>query len=274
VSALVGYICGALVVLPFDRVKAVMQAAALDGRPPTAVAAATVILRNQGLKGLYQGFQPHLMIAPYTVLYYSLYDELLGRGGSHQLAPLGAAVCARTVETIVRMPVELLRTQMQASEGSVSFLQCLRAQWSQPASSWLRGTVPTLLRDVPFSGVYWLTYEKTKTSLQMPDQLHPGLRTLVQSFCSGAGAGMVAALVTMPADVVKTFRQYQVEAGKTPTYGDLFRHLVQSPRVAFAGVAPRMIRVPAGLATMMSTLELTRWAFEMRRERARGNPAE
>ena len=47
-----------------------------------------------------------MLIAPYTVFYYSIYDELLGRGRAatakdgkqgHPLVPLAAAVCGRTV---------------------------------------------------------------------------------------------------------------------------------------------------------------------------------
>lgn len=269
VSALVGYTFGGFVVLPFDRIKTLMQVAAQEGRHRGSVAVAREVLRSQGMRGLYQGFQPHFMIAPYTMLYYSVYGELLSYGGGHPLAPLGAAVCARTLETTVRMPMELLRTQMQAAEGSVTLWECFRVQLSQPPAAWLRGYVPTLLRDVPFSAIYWLAYERAMATTVVPETWvsSPGLRTFLQGYCCGAAAGMLAALLTTPFDVIKTVKQHSVEAGKSPTYGEIFRLLRNAPRSAFSGVGPRLIRLPLGLSTMMSSLEVTKWAFEMRRQR-------
>ena len=76
--------------------------------------------------------------------------------------PLGAAVCARTVETSIRMPLELLRTMMQTAAPGVTLQGCTHALVQQGPGSWFRGMVPTLLRDVPFSAIYWLGYETAK----------------------------------------------------------------------------------------------------------------
>jgi len=267
VSALVGYTMGAVVVLPFDRLKTLMQVAAQDGRHVTALQLARTVVSEQGLRGLYQGAQPHMLIAPYTMFYYSVYSQLLGWDQGHPLAPLGAAVLARTVETTLRMPLELIRTQMQAAEGSATLRGCVRAQWRQPPSAWLRGCVPTLLRDVPFSAIYWFSYEHFMLRLQMPEAWIPskGVRTIAQAYCSGAAAGMVAALATTPTDVIKTVRQQHLELGKSPSYGAILSLLRKDPRRAFVGVGPRLIRVPLGLSTMMSGLEVTKWAFERQR---------
>jgi len=131
------------VVLPFDRLKTLMQVAARNGQPTGSVALARRILETQGLRGLYQGAHPHMLIAPFTMFYYSVYDELLQRGGAGPLAPLGAAVCARTLETTLRMPLELVRTQMQAAEGTVTLWQCFRAVVTATARM-----VPGLCADV------------------------------------------------------------------------------------------------------------------------------
>ena len=49
-------------------------------RAQGALPLARQIWATQGLRGLYMGGGPHMLIAPYTVLYYSMYDELRCRG--------------------------------------------------------------------------------------------------------------------------------------------------------------------------------------------------
>ena len=127
VSALVGYSCAAVVVLPFDRVKSLMQVSD-TARRQGAIPLTRHIFARQGLSGLYKGGAVHMLISPYTVFYYSMYTELLSWGrtttfsssrpNGHPLVPLGAACLARSVETCVRMPLELLRTMMQAQSNS------------------------------------------------------------------------------------------------------------------------------------------------------------
>jgi len=81
---------------------------------------------------------------------------------------------------------------------------------------------------------------------------------------SGAGAGMFAAVVTTPVDVIKTIRQQQ--GGGTTSYATILRTLRDSPAVAFAGLGPRLVRIPVGMATMMAALEHTKRSFEQRRQ--------
>ena len=101
-----------------------------------------------------------------------------------------------------------------------------------------RGLVPTLWRDVPFSGMYWLTYERTKArleDLQLARSQAPTFGSQFRiSFLSGAAAGSVAALVTQPFDVVKTQVQAQLHAASA-----------QQATTRAAPVAPPMMYVPA-----------------------------
>ncbi len=71
-----------------------------------------------------------------------------------------------------------------------------------------RGWVPTVLRDVPFSMIYWLNYETTKV-LILNSQNKKSLDSL-STFLCGSLAGAIAAAITTPLDVVKTHRQIQL----------------------------------------------------------------
>lgn len=58
-----------------------------------------------------------------------------------------------------------------------------------PSTLW-RGIVPTLLRDVPFSGVYWMAYDRARKRLTQGTQLD-GLANFQTAFLAGASSGMV-----------------------------------------------------------------------------------
>jgi solute carrier family 25 protein 39/40 len=66
-----------------------------------------------------------------------------------------------------------------------------------------RGWAPTILRDCPFSALYWLSYEQWKPvyAAQFPGH------DLLNNFISGSSAGLVAAFITHPFDVLKTQQQ-------------------------------------------------------------------
>lgn len=67
-----------------------------------------------------------------------------------------------------------------------------------------KGLVPTLWRDVPFSALYWLGYEKMKETLKKRTL---NLNEFSASFICGLSAGGFAAFITTPFDVAKTHRQ-------------------------------------------------------------------
>ena len=68
----------------------------------------------------------------------------------------------------------------------------------------LEGFVPTLLRDAPFSMMYWTLYENFKLLLSTRVS---STSKLTNDFIAGAGAGGLAAFITTPIDVIKTRRQ-------------------------------------------------------------------
>ena len=110
------------------------------------------------------------------------------------LTPLISGVLARTTVTSLSSPLELIRTRLQAMPSNplepITFKSVLGGVrtmvHSEGALSLWKGLGPTLWRDVPFSGVYWLGFETIKHRLNRKGYEGPGV-----AFASGAISGTV-----------------------------------------------------------------------------------
>lgn len=236
------------------------------------------ITRYEGLRSLWSGLPPTLVMAvPATVIYFTCYDQLrdflrfgLGFQGSH--VPLVAGALARLGAVSVISPLELVRTKMQSQRLSYRELTvCIRSAVAQDGllSLW-RGWGPTVLRDVPFSALYWFNYELVKAELCK--RYGTPQANFYISFTSGAISGAIAAILTLPFDVVKTRRQIQlgemdslgVSLKKTSSTWHMMREIQTSLgyRGLFAGFMPRVIKVAPACAVMISTYEFGKAFFQ------------
>ncbi|XP_038841344.1 solute carrier family 25 member 39-like isoform X3 [Salvelinus namaycush] len=236
------------------------------------------ITRNEGVRSLWSGLPPTLVMAvPATVIYFTCYDQLrdllrYGMGFQGNYIPLVAGGLARLGAVSVISPLELVRTKMQSQKLTYSELRvCIRSSVAQ--DGWLslwRGWGPTVLRDVPFSALYWFNYELVKA--QLCDQYDVSQATFSISFTAGAISGAVAAIMTLPFDVVKTRRQIQL--GEMETLGVPMKnptstwHIMRGIwaesgyRGLFAGFLPRVIKVAPACAVMISTYEFGKIFFQ------------
>ncbi|XP_045575391.1 solute carrier family 25 member 40 isoform X1 [Salmo salar] len=236
------------------------------------------ITRNEGVRSLWSGLPPTLVMAvPATVIYFTCYDQLrdllrYGMGFQGNYIPLVAGGLARLGAVSVISPLELVRTKMQSQKLTYSELRvCIRSSVAQ--DGWLslwRGWGPTVLRDVPFSALYWFNYELVKA--QLCDQYDVSQATFSISFTAGAISGAVAAIMTLPFDVVKTRRQIQL--GEMETLGVPVKnptstwHIMRGIwaesgyRGLFAGFLPRVIKVAPACAVMISTYEFGKIFFQ------------
>lgn len=243
------------------------------------------IVRREGVKSLWSGLPPTLVMAvPATVIYFTCYDQLcaalrLRMGDRAQEAPLLAGALARVGSATVISPLELIRTQLQAQKQSYGELtELIRS--AVHTEGWLslwRGLGPTLLRDVPFSAMYWYNYERSKSWLcERYNAIEP---TFTITFISGALSGSIAAIVTLPFDVVKTRRQ--VELGElqakhlskqvsSSTFSTMGRIVAQDGFSAlFAGFIPRLVKVAPACAIMISTYEFGKAFFHKHNQERR-----
>ena len=107
-----------------------------------------------------------------------------------------------------------------------------------------KGASACLLRDIPFSGIYFPSYNHLKRDFFGESQTKK--LGVVQLLTAGAIAGMPAAYLTTPCDVIKT--RLQVEARKGETKYTSLRHCAKSIwqeegfRAFFKGGPARVLR--------------------------------
>ncbi|KFD58323.1 hypothetical protein M514_00549 [Trichuris suis] len=231
------------------------------------------ISRHEGIRALWSGLTPALAMAvPATVCYFTLYDNLLShlhrRFGHAFWVPMLAVVSATLIS-----PLEMARTKLQSK--SMRFFDVVGALNSMIRQNGLKslylGLGPTLLRDVPFSAIYWTSVELLKS--EVLSTLDKQDTNFAISLCIGAFSGSVSAVCTLPFDVVKTHRQIQL--GDLEAYGQkrasfstwrslacLWKqHGIQS---LFTGIVPRLVKVAPACAIMIATYDYGKLMFERR----------
>ncbi|KAL1132208.1 hypothetical protein AAG570_010165 [Ranatra chinensis] len=236
--------------------------------------------KNEGVLSLWSGLSPTLVLAlPATVVYFVTYEQLRTRLKDWACrdcsnrpqplwAPLIAGCTARLWAATAVSPLELIRTKMQSKK--LSYLEVHEAlksllQYHGWRGLW-KGLGPTLLRDVPFSGIYWVTYEKFK-------MMNNNKSTFAYSFLGGSIAGSLAAFITTPFDVVKTYRQIEMAEKEilseppmlcgASTFSVICNIYKKNGLSGlFTGLVPRVVKVAPACAIMVATFEYGKSFFQ------------
>ncbi|PNF32103.1 Congested-like trachea protein [Cryptotermes secundus] len=118
--------------------------------------------------------------------------------------------------------------------------------------SMYKGTFATLLRDVPASGVYFLTLGLVLRILRQHSE--SGEIGALSTIVAGGSAGIANWLVAMPADVLKSRLQTAPEGTFPNGIRDVFETLMkeEGPRALYKGVVPVMLRAFAANAACLS----------------------
>ncbi|KAF9499691.1 mitochondrial carrier [Pleurotus eryngii] len=227
------------------------------------------VWRAEGMRGLWKGAGTTLVIGvPSSTCYMLTYDHLL-RNVIPQLmpypllVPLTAGIVARSTISSITSPLELIRTNLQSTPLSPGTPHTLRSVLtstralvkSQGARSLWRGLGPTLWRDVPFSGIYWASYESWKDVFVRRQK-----EGALVAFICGAVSGTTAALITSPFDVLKTRRQAFVMSAASSTITGtipLTTEILRSEGVSalFAGLLPRIVKIAPACGIMIASFE-------------------
>ena len=253
VGALSGVI-GMSAVFPVDLVKTRLQvlskaaatAAAGSGGKGAASAGISNVCRDvyarQGIAGFYRGLgATAVMIAPEKAIKLGVNDYLrdvfcdYDRTRETMVQQVAAGAITGLVQVVATNPMEVLKIRLQTSEtGASSPLAVVR---ELGARGLYKGSAVTLMRDVPYNVIFFTTYIQLKRALTSPD----GHVAQERIFGSGVAAGVVAAWVGTPMDVVKSRIQMR-DSPYTRGALDCARRLYGEGgySIFFRGAIPRM----------------------------------
>ncbi|XP_027236247.1 mitochondrial carnitine/acylcarnitine carrier protein isoform X2 [Penaeus vannamei] len=223
-------------------------------------------VRNEGFFGLYKGMAaPLIGVTPmFAVCFlgFGIGKKLQQKTPDEKLTAVqlfNAGMLSGVFTTAIMTPGERIKCllQVQAAgtgpklyKGPLDVVKVLYKEGG--IRSIYKGTCATLLRDVPASGMYFMTYEWLKNVLSPPGK--EGELSPVRTLVAGGMAGMFNWLVAIGPDVLKSRLQTAPE-GKYPNgirsvFVDIMKN--EGPRALFKGVAPVMIRAfPANAACFL-----------------------
>ncbi|KAH6917029.1 mitochondrial inner membrane protein [Coprinopsis sp. MPI-PUGE-AT-0042] len=252
---------GATIVYPIDMVKTRMQnqRSTVVGQMlyKNSIDCAKKILRNEGFLGFYRGLGPQLVgVAPEKAIKLTVNELIRGKATDPDTGritlpwELFAGGAAGGCQVVFTNPLEIVKIRLQV-QGEAAKLEGAAPRGAIHIVRQLgvlglyKGASACLLRDIPFSAIYFPAYSHLKS-----DVFHEGRNGKKLSFLETLGAaamaGMPAAYFTTPADVVKTRLQVEARQGQTRYNGltDAFVKIYKEEgfKALFKGGPARIIR--------------------------------
>ncbi|CAB1328495.1 unnamed protein product [Coregonus sp. 'balchen'] len=253
---------GATAVYPIDLVKTRMQnqrsTSSFVGELmyKNSFDCAKKVLRYEGFFGFYRGLVPQLIgVAPEKAIkltashYKPLEDKFTTEDNTIPLfAEVLAGATAGGSQVIFTNPLEIVKIRLQVA-GEITTARrvgALTVVRDLGLFGLYKGAKACFLRDIPFSAIYFPVYAHTKA--EFADE--QGRIGPLQLLTAGAIAGIPAASLVTPADVIKTRLQVAARAGQTTYNGviDCFRKIIAEEgfRALWKGAGARVCSRPTG----------------------------
>lgn len=287
-AAMGGAVVSAIAVNPLEVLKTRMQL--------NSHSTFSSVVRKEGMGALWRGTSVQILNSLPTVgVYLMTYDYTLTKLRENpvvpgSLMPLFSGVTARAVAVCLSSPIENVKTIMYSGSRK-SPMAILKTEVKTGGVGRLfRGFMPYFWRDVPFSAIYWMTLEHTRSTImeklmkhrRPKDQVMSNVERwgasqgsstnmdlsakdlLMMNVVSGLTAGMVAAFLTTPVDTIyvnkisngnhdgKLARQQSLTTMEVGV-GILRQHGFTG---LFRGVGPRVFKVAPSCAIVISSYEM------------------
>uniref|UniRef100_A0A3P8VI03 Solute carrier family 25 member 12 n=1 Tax=Cynoglossus semilaevis TaxID=244447 RepID=A0A3P8VI03_CYNSE len=267
---------GATAVYPIDLVKTRMQnqrsTSSFVGELmyKNSFDCAKKVLRYEGFFGFYRGLLPQLIgVAPEKAIKLTVNDFVRDKFTTEDntillSAEILAGGCAGASQVIFTNPLEIVKIRLQVA-GEITTgprVSALTVVRDLGFFGLYKGAKACFLRDIPFSAIYFPVYAHTKQKLADED----GRLGALQLLTAGAVAGVPAASLVTPADVIKTRLQVAARAGQTTYNGviDCFRKILKEEGFSalWKGAGARVFRSSPQFAVTLVTYELLqRWFY-------------
>ncbi|GBP18853.1 Calcium-binding mitochondrial carrier protein Aralar1 [Eumeta japonica] len=227
------------------------------------------VIRHEGVFGLYRGLVPQLLgVAPEKAIKLTVNDlvrdKLMDKKGNLPLwSEIVAGACAGASQVVFTNPLEIVKIRLQVA-GEIAGGSKVRA-WSVVKDLGLfglyKGAKACLLRDVPFSAIYFPAYAHVKAKFADENGYNHPLTLLA----AGAIAGVPAASLVTPADVIKTRLQVVARSGQTTYNGviDATRKIYaeEGARAFWKGALARVFRSSPQFGVTLVTYEILQRLF-------------
>ncbi|CAK1545985.1 unnamed protein product [Leptosia nina] len=227
------------------------------------------VIRHEGVFGLYRGLVPQLIgVAPEKAIKLTMNDlvrdKCMDKKGNLTLpAEILAGACAGASQVVFTNPLEIVKIRLQVA-GEIAGGSKVRA-WAVVKDLGLfglyKGAKACLLRDVPFSAIYFPAYAHCKAHFADENGYNHPLTLLA----AGAIAGVPAASLVTPADVIKTRLQVVARSGQTTYTGviDATRKIwaEEGARAFWKGAVARVFRSSPQFAVTLVTYEILQRLF-------------
>uniref|UniRef100_A0A7S2XI43 Calmodulin n=1 Tax=Attheya septentrionalis TaxID=420275 RepID=A0A7S2XI43_9STRA len=228
---------GASIVYPIDLIKTRMQNQRIQADGTRMYKNSFDCLRktlaSEGFIGLYRGLLPQLVgVAPEKAIKLSVNDMLrdtfttsdlqTGESNIHFPLEMLSGGCAGACQVLVTNPLEITKIRLQVQGETVRILKAAGRSVPPPQSAvaickelgmvgLYKGAAACLLRDIPFSAIYFPAYAFSKDYLINREGSNGA--SAANLLLAGAVAGIPAAFLTTPADVIKTRLQVVTRDG-------------------------------------------------------------
>lgn len=164
---------------------------------------------HYGMKAVYKGLvtTTNLYIINNSIFFYA-YEKLKEKNIPYYLC----ATISRLIAIILTAPLELYKTNIQANVGSnykVNVLDLFKVEKNRRIKvNVYKGVTSTLIRDIPFSAIYWSLNEYLVSFIQKRDLEFENRKKVVKKiiypFICGCISSTVTTFITHPLDIIKT----------------------------------------------------------------------
>ncbi|PVV01074.1 hypothetical protein BB560_004524 [Smittium megazygosporum] len=299
INGAVAGITGVSVIYPIDMVKTRLQNQKVGPNNKLPYSGMfdcfKKIVATEGVKGLYRGIIPNLVgITPEKAIKLAVNDSMRDYFAKKSHIPsdqislvhgMISGAVAGFCQVIATNPMEVVKIQLQvATQPSVAEnaaqthtppkkpLSAIQVVKSLGIKGLYRGSVATLLRDVPFSIIFFplsaisAQYIQSQVSFNLPPNQKPQKPQFSSIFAGGMIAGVSAAIAVTPADVIKTRLQADLmKASSTPKIGfwQMGSLIVKNEgwKALFKGSIPRAMTTAPLFGIALMTYELQQRYF-------------